>query len=208
MQKHLWEVDHDYYCHAFETEEYGSWADYVADIASDMDLNLVVRWDWRQNVDDDGAPVGPAGTGTLRLHFVLQRKGRLSAVAIAVTAEDEAAVREYLAPRLEHLQKLWAPLTERPMSFCDALRHCAATGDALRPAEMPRGFFFTISPRPGARANIEEAEVTLADAKLCSVTGEPATLDVADYLGAWVVLPIRDARAEAFTVFADGGDPV
>ncbi len=54
--KHLWEIKHPYYCNEgnyFSGEsvesEYGSWADFMEEEGdSDLDMNLVFRWDWHE----------------------------------------------------------------------------------------------------------------------------------------------------------------
>jgi hypothetical protein len=60
-ERHLWEVDHPYYC----TEgnyysngchsTYDSWADFVEEANGwDLDMNLLFRWDWRKPEEGPG----------------------------------------------------------------------------------------------------------------------------------------------------------
>ena len=107
--KHLWEVDHPYYCsegnyykndchNRFSTwgEFYGSANDW------DMDMNLLFRWDWRK--PENGV------IGTLSTFWVGQRKAALWSCECPVHPDEEPAVREFLQPRLAHLLALWQPL--------------------------------------------------------------------------------------------------
>ena len=113
MTLRLWEVKHPYYaeegnyamkdCHV----EYGSWADFVEEEGdSDLDYNLVYRWDWRLPDADDEEPCE-----VLKIYFMGQRKALCRSVEVAVTKADEEAVRAYLLPRWEKLRELWAPLS-------------------------------------------------------------------------------------------------
>ena len=61
-QKHLWEVDHPYYCNEGNFfarpgsechSHYRRWQDFVAEQGDgDMDLNLVFRFDWEPPYED------------------------------------------------------------------------------------------------------------------------------------------------------------
>lgn len=108
--KHLWEVDHPYYatcgnwfnndCH----QEYANLASFLSDHgASDIDLNLVYRWDWKVDEDDR--------SHRLEVFFIEQRKAKARSVGVAVTADDEDGVIAYLRPRLAVLKSVWEPLT-------------------------------------------------------------------------------------------------
>lgn len=120
--KHLWEVDHAYYCnqgnyYASESvgEEYKSFSDFMASEGdSDMDMNLLFRWDWVEQ-DDDGKSTFKGDVnyrnGELRLFWMGQRKGLYRYSLIEVCRADEGAVRNFLQPRMEHLLSLWAPLS-------------------------------------------------------------------------------------------------
>lgn len=110
--KHLWEVDHPYYCASGNFyaprrdcfERYESWASFFAEEGdADLDQNLVFRFDW---LKEDPA----TEKGVLSLFIVGQSKALLRSVEIDVTDADEPAVIAYLTPRLELLARLWAPL--------------------------------------------------------------------------------------------------
>lgn len=126
--KHLWEVEHSYYmttgnyysndCH----NEWDSWADFLEDMGdADLDMNWVVRWDWREadpvGYDpEDGGPEPYNGDDNVRngifdIQIVGQRKARLSSHSISVCRADEASILEYLRPRWEYMQGMWAPLS-------------------------------------------------------------------------------------------------
>ena len=62
--KHLWEADHAYYCNDGNylkngyLHEHASWSDFAGDNeAIDFDLNLLFRWDWKGETDDDGEAI-------------------------------------------------------------------------------------------------------------------------------------------------------
>lgn len=115
--KHLWEVEHDYYCEQANYyasnpqpyEAYARWTDFVAEEGdADMDMNLLFRWDWQAVAENED------GTDTLLMFFMGQRKGLYRWVEIAIHPLDreriEPQVIAYLQPRLDHLKKLWEPL--------------------------------------------------------------------------------------------------
>jgi len=124
MGEHLWEVEHPYYCqlenyyaagdnrdvHVFE-----SWQDFAAEFAdSDMDYNLVFRWDWHDMNDPDNWVFGAGPEDEkdeLEIFVMGQRKGRYTGIRVLVDKSDEDAVRAWLQSRFEHLMKLWAPFT-------------------------------------------------------------------------------------------------
>lgn len=117
---HLWEHNHPYYWTegAFFQSGYhsnhASWSDFLAEMGdSDDDLNLALRWDWDLEMTEVGGdtPMEPVGTGTLKVRYVLQRKGICMSHDVAVKPEDEAAVREWLAKRWEKVRELWAPFS-------------------------------------------------------------------------------------------------
>lgn len=120
MSKHLWEVDHPYYCnegnyYAGGREQpnthYKSWADFMSEFGdADFDMNLLFRWDW----SEDETPFnGDANyrNGELAVFWMGQRKGLYFWSTVEVCRADEPAVIEFLRPRLKHLLKLWEPLT-------------------------------------------------------------------------------------------------
>ena len=114
-ERHLWEYEHPYGCaegNWFANgwhREYESWADFLDDHGpSDVDLNLVWRWDWESERDEEtDEPTDRPGT-TLRLHIVQQRKAILQSVDVKVTPDDEPAVREFLAKHGTKIAALWA----------------------------------------------------------------------------------------------------
>lgn len=115
--KRLWEYDHPYYCSESNYysnkchSDWDSWADFIAEFgASDMDMNLVFRWDWK--VGEEGEE--DEGEHTLHVFFMGQRKGLFFATLTHVTPDDEPAVRAWLTERAAHMRLLWAPLLDAP----------------------------------------------------------------------------------------------
>jgi hypothetical protein len=127
-EKHLWEVDHDYYCNqgnyfASESVEsaYRSWADFLAEQGdSDMDMNLVFRWDWQEQYAESGETnfTGDVNyrNGKLLVFWMGQRKGLYRYSTVEVCRADEPAVIAFLRPRWEHLRKLWEPIAANGMN--------------------------------------------------------------------------------------------
>lgn len=125
-QKHLWEGRHAYYCtegQFFSTQEryrtiweFKSWADFATEMGkSDMDLNLLFRWDWSEEDDETGEQSYKGDdhyrNGRLSLFFMRQRKGYHSTCIVEVCRADEPQVIAFLRPRLNYLKALWEPLT-------------------------------------------------------------------------------------------------
>lgn len=120
---HLWEVDHPYYCNESNYYKAGlcshhkTWADFISEFGnSDMDLNLVFRFDWKEGEDNGaGAYAGDDyyRNGLLQVFFMGQRKGLFFSHEIEVCRADEPAVREFLQPRFEKMLELWQPLAAR-----------------------------------------------------------------------------------------------
>lgn len=122
--KKLWEVDHPYYCNEAsywkgETEmvsSYKSWGEFFdAEGDSEVDLNLVFRWDWRLLDGGDYYSVEPGDDpnyrdGCLHVFFLTQRKGIFRSATVEVCQADEPAIREWLQGRFNHLLEVWAPL--------------------------------------------------------------------------------------------------
>lgn len=122
---HLWEADHAYYCsesnyYAPGREQpagsYRSWGKFVAaEGASDPDMNLLFRWDWREGGDwERGSEFNGDihyRNGVLLLFWMGQRKGLYRWTEVEVCRADEPAIREWLQTRLDYLASLWAPLT-------------------------------------------------------------------------------------------------
>ena len=122
--RHLWEVDHPYYCQEgnyFKTGQhttFASWAHFVEDtvfVTADRDQNFLIRWDWHTD-RTPGEPLvrGIDGDDRLLLFFVLQRKAWLCSVEITVTEADEPAVRKFLAECAETMRATWEPLLDLP----------------------------------------------------------------------------------------------
>ena len=129
---HLWEIDHPYYSaegNFFSNDyhtEYSSWQGFMqAEGDNDLDMNLLFRWDWKEDdyLDPDGlaarqeyaARFGERDHAwTLWLFWVLQRKGIYRVTSMPVCKGDEPAVREYLATRAAHMRLVWEPLLDEP----------------------------------------------------------------------------------------------
>ena len=117
---HLWEAGHPYYCTEGNfyknglADRFESWADFLEAWGdSDHDMNLVFRWDWqRPDLEDldEGEEPEPE---SLQIFWVLQRKAILRSTRCIVTAEDEPAVKAWLAERAKTIAALWAPLDLR-----------------------------------------------------------------------------------------------
>ena len=117
MMKHLWEVDHPYYCNLgnfYSNEpghEYKSFADFLAEWGeNDMDLNLVFRFDWKEEEDRPHKGDDNYRNGKLEIFWMLQRKGIYTFTVVEVCRADEPAVIEFLSKRWKYLSELWAPL--------------------------------------------------------------------------------------------------
>lgn len=118
---HLWEAKHPYYCNEgnFYSREsceayYKTWASFVESAADeDLDLNLIFRFDWNEN-DGSEDPTFNGDVyyrnGKLKLFYMGQRNGLYRWAIVEVCRADEPAVIEFLRPRWEHMQTLWAPL--------------------------------------------------------------------------------------------------
>ena len=118
---HLWDHQHPYYWNEgnfFRSGwhfTYPSWADFMTEMgSSDDDLNLLCRWDWDLETDEDGNAVQPLGTGTVKLGFVLQRKAIVCSYHVRVDPDDEPVVRGWLQARWRKMQELWAGTGECP----------------------------------------------------------------------------------------------
>lgn len=106
-------VDHSYYCNLGNYykngvgEKYRSWSDFLADWEdSDMDYNLVFRWDVKPH-DDEKTELGYY----MEVFFILQRKGIYTfSVIDNVFDRDVKSIVEFLSPRYNHLMELWEPL--------------------------------------------------------------------------------------------------
>jgi hypothetical protein len=124
MSGHLWEAKHAYYCNEgnyFESRadqpvsRFKSWAKFLEEFGdSDMDYNLLFRWDWLEGPDNDlGSYNGDENYrhAKLLLFFMGQRQGRYFWSEVEVCRADEPAIIAFLRPRLQHLISLWTPLS-------------------------------------------------------------------------------------------------
>jgi hypothetical protein len=122
--KHLWEVKHPYYCNEglyFGTghsgpvdDDFRSFAEFLeAHKDSDLDMNLVFRWDWHEGPDYDLPEFNGDvyyRNGELKIFWMMQRKGFHRWSTIQVCRADEPLVIEFLQRRWAHLQRLWEPI--------------------------------------------------------------------------------------------------
>lgn len=120
--KHLWEIDHPYYCnegnyyHNGCGDEYKSFGNFLAEYDdADFDMNLIFRFDWEEENVETGDPAYNGDdnyrNGTLKIFWMGQRKGLYRFSLVEVCRADEPAVVEFLQPRWEHMKKLWEPLS-------------------------------------------------------------------------------------------------
>lgn len=113
--RHLWEVDHPYYFNrpVDDAPAFESWAEFMAEFGdSEMDYNLVFRWDWREGaVWDLGDYNGDDYYRHARLivGIIAQRKGHCYSHTIKVCRADEPAIRAWLEPRFRYLLTMWEP---------------------------------------------------------------------------------------------------
>lgn len=123
---HLWEVEHSYYCnegnyYARESvcTEYKRWSDFFDEQGdSDLDMNLVFRWDWSEESGEEGSNTYAGDdnyrNGVLKIFWMGQRKGLYRYSLVQVCRADEPAVRAFLEARWAHLRALWAPIAGAP----------------------------------------------------------------------------------------------
>jgi len=121
--KHLWEVDHPYYCSesnyfaaASNTiSDFKCWADFIAEWGdADEDYNLLFRWDWHEGPDWDKKEFnGDVNyrNGEFLLFWMGQRKGLFHCSRVEVCRADEPAIHKFLKPKWEHMKALWEPLS-------------------------------------------------------------------------------------------------
>ncbi len=118
--KHLWEVDHPYYCsdsNYYSNDCYRrfkTWAEFFEEFGNcDFDYNLPFRWDWNEGSDHelpDYSGDDYYRNGLLQISWMGQRKGLYFVSAIEVCRADEAEVIKFLKPRWEHMRQLWEPI--------------------------------------------------------------------------------------------------
>jgi hypothetical protein len=110
--KHLWEVEHPYYCADSQWEwDFESWDAFLSEmIGADLDFNLMVRWDWRNSNDSDEE----LKADVLHLTYVRQRKGELVTYNVTVDKQDERRIMQFLFDRWQHLSKTWEGISDIP----------------------------------------------------------------------------------------------
>jgi len=127
MDKHLWEIKHNYHCTGQHGENYESFTDYLDEFGdADPDYNLIIRWDWFdfntiEEAKYHGYYDGCYGeikpyesdekiNGILNVYIVAQRHGYVIESTIKVCRADEPKVIEYLNKGKDYLFNLWNPL--------------------------------------------------------------------------------------------------
>jgi hypothetical protein len=115
MSKHLWEVDHSYYCGVYGGDRYDNLDDFLDEWGDcDPDYNLLFRWDWNEydpdEFEDDELDEDHSTKDILNIFWVQQRKGSLYSCKVRVSKDEEDKVKEFLEPRWSHLASLWEPL--------------------------------------------------------------------------------------------------
>lgn len=104
-------VEHPYPCAVeswFENDKqkWSSWDAFEKHRGDDdVDLNLIVRWDWRKWRTEDGKNV-------LLIVMLMQRKGYVIKHEIGVTDADEPRVRALLKKHWKRLAKSWRPISK------------------------------------------------------------------------------------------------
>ncbi len=100
-------TEHPYHCTG-SPEVWENWASFEEEFGdSDLDMNLVFRWDWE-----------PAGgycgheSDTLVIYMMHQRKGRMVCHEVRNMQDgDEPRVRKYLGQHWSKLREMWAPIS-------------------------------------------------------------------------------------------------
>lgn len=123
VARHLWEVDHPYYCGEatwYRREDGGSdhvrwssWAEFRDEtvfVSGDRDLNLLIRWDWHSSRRHPDPNLRGDGPDELYLYFVIQRKPILCSHYITVTDEDEPEIRAWLQECAATVSAIWEPI--------------------------------------------------------------------------------------------------
>lgn len=108
---------HPYYCNEGNyyangcVDVFRSWDEFVAEWGdSDLDYNLVFRWDLIPVINDDGLATDQPPM--LLIFFMQQRKGRYCSCRVeSLPPADQLKAREWLEVRWKHMQRLWAPIS-------------------------------------------------------------------------------------------------
>lgn len=103
-------VDHPYYCsdsNYYSNEArttWDTWGDFYSEFQdADLDMNLVFRWDVKENED---------GTFYVMVFMMHQRKGRF--VPHYIKSVDESDINDmvnYMSQHWGHLKKMWEPIS-------------------------------------------------------------------------------------------------
>lgn len=117
--KHLWEIDHPYYGADGYPNEESSFAALRASVdASDEDMNVVYRWDWKdysQPIHDSLFLAGEdRSEEKLTVYLLMPRKSQFWSISCPIEKHQEFEVLEWLrGPRcLGYLQTLWEPVMD------------------------------------------------------------------------------------------------
>jgi hypothetical protein len=110
----IFNVEHDYYCSDKRYDdkegyrEYYCFEDFFSDWGeSDLDYNLVFRWDIEKDVDNDGNELE---SFVLKVYYILQRKGLFVPVIVhGIKETDRDRIIDFLKPKYKYLLKLWEP---------------------------------------------------------------------------------------------------
>lgn len=114
-------VEHPYYCNLsnyHSVEPYGQYetlSDFLEAFKNtDMDYNLLFRWDVKKKTDEDDDSEDDSTekeSYSAEFFFVMQRKGDFRAFEVkTLTEEDVESFLDFVRPRYEHLLSLWTPL--------------------------------------------------------------------------------------------------
>jgi len=130
----LWEQDHPYYCAEsnfrvgreprvnsltrqqhwenfvpYNHVKFDSWEDFGWK-DNDPDMNLLVRWDWKQSDPSCYVDV-EVPQDRLILFWLLQRKGDFMITSFPVEKTEEPEIRAWLSERYKAIEELWRPIT-------------------------------------------------------------------------------------------------
>lgn len=111
-------VNHEYYCSDSNyysndaSYQYGTWSEFYKEFKdSNLDYNLVFRWDVHCITEDDTENENEIGGYRMEVFFMQQRKGKFVPIQIhKVTDNNVPEILEFLNKRKDYLFKLWNPL--------------------------------------------------------------------------------------------------
>ena len=109
-------VSHPYYCSSSNyysnepKQEYKTMTGFLDDFeSSDIDMNLMFRWDIRNDSDDDEGM--KAGRYNAEVFIMLQRKGIFKPINILSVNEMEAErFKLYAKKHWDRLKEIWEPI--------------------------------------------------------------------------------------------------